>query len=259
MRVVSATVLVPTVVAAVWLGGPWILALALICVALLAREWGKISAPKAPRAVGAVVGVFCAVAVIAAFLHQFFIAWAVVAVGAFLAGLIARGAVERRADAAYGVVYIAPAVIALVWVRSLPDGLWWTLLLFVVTWFADIFAYVAGSILKGPKLWPQISPNKTWSGFVGGLVAATIGAVLVAYFAQLKLIWPAAALVGFLGGLATMAGDLWESMLKRRFGVKDSGDIIPGHGGLLDRVDGLMFAAIVIAAVRLVDHWGWAH
>lgn len=259
MRVVSATVLVPTVVAAVWLGGFWILALALICVALLAREWGKISAPKAPRAVGSVVGVFCAIAVIAAFLHQFVVAWAVVLIGAFLAGLIARGAVERRADAAYGVVYIAPAVIALVWVRSLPDGLWWTLLLFVVTWFADIFAYVAGSIFKGPKLWPQISPNKTWAGFVGGLVAATIGAVLVAHFAQLKLVWPAAALVGFLGGLATMAGDLWESMLKRRFGVKDSGDIIPGHGGLLDRVDGLMFAAIVIAAVRLVDHWGWAH
>ncbi|UAL12918.1 phosphatidate cytidylyltransferase [Caulobacter segnis] len=259
MRVVSATVLVPTVVAAVWLGGYWILALALVCVALLAREWGKISAPKAPRAVGAVVGVFCAIAVLAGFLHHFFIAWSVVLVGAFLAGLIARGAVERRADAAYGVVYIAPAVIALVWIRSLSDGLWWTLLLFVVTWFADIFAYVAGSIFKGPKLWPQISPNKTWSGFVGGLVAATIGAVLVAHFAHLKLVWPAAALVGFLGGLATMAGDLWESMLKRRFGVKDSGDIIPGHGGLLDRVDGLMFAAIVIAAVRLIDHWGWAH
>jgi phosphatidate cytidylyltransferase len=258
-RVVSATVLVPTVVAAVWFGGYWILGLALVCVALLAREWGKISAPKAPRAVGGVVGVFCAVAVLAGFLHNFFIAWSVVLVGAFLAGLIARGAVERRADAAYGVVYIAPAVIALVWVRSLPDGLWWTLLLFVVTWFADIFAYVVGSLLKGPKLWPQISPNKTWSGFIGGLVAATVGAVLVAYFAHLKLVWPAAALIGFLGGLATMAGDLWESILKRRFGVKDSGDIIPGHGGLLDRVDGLMFAAIVIAAVRLVDHVGWAH
>lgn len=258
-RVVSATVLVPMVVAAVWFGGYWILALALVCIALLAREWGKISAPKAPRAVGVVVGVFCAAALIAGFLHHFFIAWSVVLLGAFLAGLIARGAVERRADAAYGVVYIAPPVIALVWIRSLPDGLWWTLLLFVVTWFADIFAYVAGSLLKGPKLWPQISPNKTWSGFAGGLAAATIGAVLVAHFAHLKLVWPAAALVGFLGGLATMAGDLWESMLKRRFGVKDSGDIIPGHGGVLDRVDGLMFAAIVIAAVRLVDHLGWAH
>ncbi|MBO9546787.1 phosphatidate cytidylyltransferase [Caulobacter sp.] len=258
-RVVSATVLVPTVVAAVWLGNFWFLALALVCTALLAREWGKISAPKAPNAVGGVVGLFCAIAVAAAYLHLFFIAWSVVLVGAFLAGLIARGAVERRADAAYGVVYIAPAVIALVWVRSLSDGLWWTLLLFVVTWFADIFAYVTGSILKGPKLWPQISPNKTWSGFIGGLVAATIGAVLVAHFAHLKLVWPAAALVGLLGGLATMAGDLWESMLKRRFGVKDSGDIIPGHGGLLDRVDGLMFAAIVVAAVRLIDHVGWAH
>ena len=258
-RVVSATVLVPTVVAAVWLGGYWFMALSLVCVALLAREWGKISAPKAPNAVGAVVGVFCALAVIAAFLQAFLVAWAVVLAGSFLAGLIARGAVERRADAAYGVVYIAPAVIALVWVRSLSDGLGWTLLLFVVTWFADIFAYVAGSIFKGPKLWPRISPNKTWSGFVGGLAAATIGAVVVAWLADLKLIWPVAALIGLLGGLATMAGDLWESMLKRRFGVKDSGDLIPGHGGLLDRVDGLMFAVVVLAAARLINHWGWAH
>lgn len=258
-RVVSATVLVPTVVAAVWLGGYWFLALSLVCVALLAREWGRISAPKAPNAVGAVVGVFCGLAVIAAFLQAFLLAWAVVLAGSFLAGLIARGAVERRADAAYGVVYIAPSVIALVWVRSLSDGLGWTLLLFVVTWFADIFAYVTGSLLKGPKLWPRISPNKTWSGFVGGLAAATIGAVVVAWLAHLKVIWPVAALIGLLGGLATMAGDLWESMLKRRFGVKDSGDLIPGHGGLLDRVDGLMFAAIVIAVVRLIDHVGWAH
>lgn len=258
-RVVSATVLVPTVVAAVWLGGYWFLALSLVCVALLAREWGRISAPKAPNAVGAVVGVFCGLAVIAAFLQAFLVAWAVVLAGSFLAGLIARGAVERRADAAYGVVYIAPSVIALVWVRSLSDGLGWTLLLFVVTWFADIFAYVTGSLLKGPKLWPRISPNKTWSGFVGGLAAATIGAVVVAWLAHLKVIWPVAALIGLLGGLATMAGDLWESMLKRRFGVKDSGDLIPGHGGLLDRVDGLMFAAIVIAVVRLIDHVGWAH
>lgn len=259
MRVVSAAVLVPAVVAAVWLGGYWFLALALVCVGLLAREWGKISSPKAPNAVSAVVGVFSAVAVIAAFLHIFFVAWAVVLAGAFLAGLIARGAAERRADAAYGVVYIAPPVVAMVWLRSLPDGLWWTLLLFVVTWFADIFAYVAGSLFKGPKLWPRISPNKTWSGFIGGLVAATVGAVVVSELANLRLIWPAAALVGFLGGLATMAGDLWESTLKRRFGVKDSGDLIPGHGGLLDRVDGLMFAAIVVALIRLIDHWGWAH
>ena len=81
----------------------------------------------------------------------------------------------------------------------------------------------------------------------------------MAAFSAIVLSVPAGALIGLVGGLATMAGDLWESMLKRRFGVKDSGDLIPGHGGLLDRVDGLMFAVVVLAAARLVNHWGWAH
>ena len=150
------------------------------------------------------------------------------------------------------------------WLRINEAGLSWTLLLFAVTWFADIFAFVVGSILKGPKLWPKFSPNKTWSGFFGGLVAASIAAVGIEALSELlpalpdmNLTWPVAALIGFLGGLSTMMGDLWESMLKRRFGVKDSGDLIPGHGGLLDRVDGLMFAAIVIAGVRLIYLYGW--
>ncbi len=129
---------------------------------------------------------------------------------------------------------------------------------------ADIFAFAVGSVLKGPKLWPRFSPNKTWSGFFGGLVAASPGAAaswrcrwLCRRLPDLPSAWPVAAVVGLLGGLATMAGDLWESMLKRRFGVKDSGDLIPGHGGMLDRVDGLMFAAIIVAGARLFDQWGW--
>ena len=116
-------------------------------------------------------------------------------------------------------------------------------MLFAVTWAADICAFAVGNALKGPKLWPRFSPNKTWSGFFGGLSGAMrpprwrSAALLDA-----SLSLAGAALIGLAGGLATMAGDLWESMLKRRFGVKDSGDLIPGHGGLLDRVDGLMFA-----------------
>jgi phosphatidate cytidylyltransferase len=265
VRVLSATVLVPTVVSAVWFGDVWFLALVAVCVALLAREWGMMSAPHAPKGVALAIGVAVLVAVVAAFRGHYYLTWPLLAAGAILAAIIARGAVERRADAAYGVIYIAPACIALVWLRMIDAGLSWTLLLFAVTWFADIFAFVVGSILKGPKLWPKFSPNKTWSGFFGGLVAASIAAVgidalsgLLPALPDMNLTWPVAALIGFLGGLSTMMGDLWESMLKRRFGVKDSGDLIPGHGGLLDRVDGLMFAAIVIAAVRLIYLYGLA-
>ena len=265
VRVLSATVLVPTVVSAVWFGGVWFLALVSVCVALLAREWGMMSAPRAPKGVALAIGVAVLVAVVAAFRGHYYLTWPLLVVGAILAAMIARGAVERRADAAYGVIYIAPACIALVWLRIVDAGLSWTLLLFAVTWFADIFAFVAGSILKGPKLWPKFSPNKPWSGFFGGLVAASIAAVGIAALSEvlpalpdMNLSSPVAALIGFLGGLSTMMGDLWESMLKRRFGVKDSGDLIPGHGGLLDRVDGLMFAAIVIAGVRLIYLYGWA-
>jgi phosphatidate cytidylyltransferase len=263
-RVASATVLVPTVVAAVWFGDVWYLGLILLGVALLAREWAEMSAKRSALGVAVAIGAAVAISVIVAFRGHYYITWPVVVLGAVAAALMARGAVERRADAAYGVVYMAPAVIAMIWLRRMDAGLSWTLLMFTVTWFADIFAFVVGSIFKGPKLWPRYSPNKTWSGFFGGLVFASLGAVGIVALSQalpalpdLHLAWPVAAIVGLLGGLATMMGDLWESILKRRFGVKDSGDLIPGHGGMLDRVDGLMFAAIVVAGARLLDQWGW--
>ena len=266
IRVASATVLVPTVVAAVWFGNVWFLGLILVGVALLAREWAEMSAKRSALGVALAIGAAVAISVIVAFRGHYYITWPVVVVGALAAALMARGAVERRADAAYGVIYIAPAVISMIWLRRMDAGLSWTLLLFTVTWFADIFAFVVGSILKGPKLWPRYSPNKTWSGFFGGLVAASLGAVGIQALSQwqtlpalpdLTLAWPTVAVIGLLGGLATMTGDLWESMLKRRFGVKDSGDLIPGHGGMLDRVDGLMFSAIVVAGVRLLVQWRW--
>ena len=265
VRVASATVLVPTVVAAVWFGGVWFLALIAVCIGLLAREWGMMSAPRAPKGVALAIGAAVLVAVVAAFREHYYLTWPLLAAGAILAALLARGAVERRADAAYGVIYIAPACIAMLWLRLQDAGLSWTLLLFAVTWFSDIFAFVVGSVLKGPKLWPAFSPNKTWSGFFGGLAAASIAAIGIDALSgrlpalpDMNLSWPIAALIGLFGGLATMTGDLWESMLKRRFGVKDSGDLIPGHGGMLDRVDGLMFAAMVIAGVRLIYLHGWA-
>ena len=198
------------------------------------------------------------VVVLLAFLHLYWPAWACVILGALFSAVVARGAAVRIIDVAYGVLYIAPAGIVIIWLRQSPQGVGWTLMLFATTWAADIAAFVVGNVVGGPKLWPRFSPNKTWSGFVGGLAGAAGASVgVAAMFMHLSL--AGAALIGLAGGLATMGGDLWESVLKRRFGVKDSGDLIPGHGGLLDRVDGLMFAVMVFAVARLVVHFGWAH
>lgn len=256
VRAVSALVLVPLVLAAVWLDGVWFLLLVSVGVALLAIEWGQMTAPQAPVRTSAAVTTAVLAGLFLVYQGQTPLAWIAMVIGAAAAALIARGVAERPADAAFGVVYVAIPAICLIWLRDKPEGQWWTYFLFAVTWAADIFAFLVGSALKGPKLWPRFSPNKTWSGFVGGLAGSMAIGVAMALITPLHLALPAAAFVGLLAGAATMAGDLWESMLKRRFGVKDSGDLIPGHGGLLDRVDGLMFAAVVLAAARLVD-FGW--
>lgn len=266
VRAASATVLIPAVLGAIWYGGGPFLLMIAVAIGLLAVEWGKMSAPEAPAEVAVTITVAVLAGVFAAQVGWYRTAWALMIAGALLAAFITRHKAERAADAAYGVIYIAPACIALVWLRNpsgenftwaMSPGVGWMLLLFATTWAADICAFLVGSLFKGPKLWPRLSPNKTWSGFFGGLVGAMLVAVLFAWATRMDLAWYAAAIVGFLGGLATMAGDLWESALKRRFGVKDSGDLIPGHGGLLDRVDGLLFATIVVAGARLIDHWGW--
>jgi phosphatidate cytidylyltransferase len=272
LRVASAVVLVPAVVAAVMAEFNWpFLLLVSIGVAVLAIEWGGMSAPKAPARVSAAVTAAVLAAVFLTYLQHPIWAWIAMVAGALASALVARGVAERPADAAFGVIYLAPAAICLAWLRGTHQGAWWTLMALLVTWAADIGAFATGSVLKGPKLWPRFSPNKTWSGFVGGLICASLTGLLIALPAALHVDLPrdivptfqlnpwAAALIGFAVGLATMAGDLWESALKRRFGVKDSGDLIPGHGGLLDRVDGLMFAVVAMAIARLANHWGWGH
>jgi phosphatidate cytidylyltransferase len=257
-RAVSAAVLAPLAIGSVWLGG-WLFLLVLaVATALLAIEWGAMSAPKSPLKVSVAIMTGTLAALFAAYFEHYYLAWILVAVAALVAGLVARGAAERPEDAAYGVVYLAPAIVALWWLRDDSDhGRGWTTLLLAVTWASDIGAFAIGSWLKGPKLWPRLSPKKTWSGFAGGLAFAVLAAVCIRYISTLKEVDEhvtvlIAAGVGLAGGLATMAGDLWESMLKRRFGVKDSGDLIPGHGGLLDRVDGLIFAIMVVAAIHLL-------
>ena len=253
LRVASAAVIAPAAIAAAWFGGWPYLVLIAMGVALLAIEWGGMTAPGAPTRVAAAVAASVLVAVFVGYRGDFAWAWGAIVLSAAAAAIVARGVAERPADAAFGVLYIAPAALCLVWLRQTDQGHWWMMMLFAATWAADIGAFAVGSTLKGPKLWPRFSPNKTWSGFIGGILAGAVaGAVMTAWvdMGALTVVW--GAILGLAAALATMAGDLWESALKRRFGVKDAGNTIPGHGGLLDRVDGLMFAVVVVAAGRLM-------
>jgi phosphatidate cytidylyltransferase len=259
IRAASAAVLIPAVLGAIFSGKLFLFVIA-ISVALLAYEWSSMSARRIRISSAAVLTAFVLAALFAAYLDHFWIGWLIVGLGAFAAAWFAWFSAERPDDAAFGVVYIAAPCLALTWLRAMPNPISWTILLFAITWSADIFAYFTGNALKGPKLWPSLSPNKTWSGLFGGFVGAMITAVAVAAapITTAKLSLPAAAMIGLAGGVATMAGDLCESMFKRRFGVKDSGDLIPGHGGLFDRVDGLLFAVLAVAGARLIYQSGWA-
>jgi phosphatidate cytidylyltransferase len=257
LRAVSAGVMIPVVIAAIFFDWLFLLLIA-VSVALLAIEWAAMTTPRATSRVAVVVSVAVLIPLFLAYRHEFLAAAVCGALGVASAALIARGG-ERPVDAALGVAYIAAPCLALMWLRAMPNPISWTILLFAVTWSADICAFAVGNLLKGPKLWPRFSPNKTWSGFAGGLLGAMAAAMVVGYVSTARISPGFASVLGLAGGLATMAGDLGESMLKRRYGVKDSGDLIPGHGGLLDRVDGLLFAVLAVAAARFVHQAGWAH
>lgn len=155
-----------------------------------------------------------------------------------------------------GVLYLGGGAWALMYLRDLSSiGYYAVLFLLVTVWATDSGAYAIGRLVGGPKLIPSISPKKTWAGLVGGMALAALAGVLLGYFLHLPR---QGLLAGLAAGLAlvTQAGDLFESWVKRRFGVKDSGSLIPGHGGILDRIDGLLLAALALAF--LGSPWGAA-
>ena len=163
----------------------------------------------------------------------------------------------RRAGwVALGVVYIALSGWALYKLRINPEwGLLTLFWLLAVVWSADTGGLLFGSTLKGPKLAPKISPNKTWSGFLGGVGASALFGWLVVWGSLGQAGWEIAAFSAATSVISQM-GDLFESFVKRRFGVKDSGNCIPGHGGLFDRVDGLVAAALFVVLVKYHEGGG---
>jgi len=149
--------------------------------------------------------------------------------------------------ACWGILYSGIPAAALVFLRgSSADGMWTILFLFAVVWGTDTIAYFTGRAIGGPKLAPSISPGKTWSGAIGGAIGGSVVALLVANAAWSGIGLGTFVLVTLLLSVASQIGDLFESAIKRRHGVKDSGNLIPGHGGVMDRVDGLVAAAVLL-------------
>jgi phosphatidate cytidylyltransferase len=249
-RVISALALAPVALILVWLGG-WALAAFTGFVAILMIfEWSRLTAAGGPGwARSAAIAVLLA-ALLSAALGAFGWALAMVLLGAAAAGLSGL-ATRPLAWLGAGIVYVGLPCLALLWLRGLsPLGLETVLWVLALVWAVDIGAYFAGRTIGGPKLAPRISPSKTWAGLGGGVLAAIIVGALFAWAAAGASV---AFIVALSAGLAILeqAGDLMESAIKRHFHVKDAGSLIPGHGGVLDRVDGLIAVLIAVAGLSL--------
>jgi len=253
VRVVSALVLIAVVLGITVLRDhrPFLVMIS-IGVALLCIEWGLMMAPNISGRIAVAVATAAIAALFAGYLGHPFLSILMLCFGSLCAGLYAYRLHVGWLDAAYGAFYIGWPAIVIMWLHQSNRGVEWVLFAFLIAWAADSAAFAAGKFFGGPKLWPRYSPNKTWAGFAGGLIAGMLTAGALSDITGLFRHDTAASVVGLLVALATMAGDLWESALKRRFGVKDAGTLIPGHGGLLDRVDGLMFAIVAIGGIRLL-------
>lgn len=208
IRALSAVVLGPLVLAAVWFGFPWIDLVAAVAAPVMIFEWTRLTRDAPMLRI---------------------LAWA------------------------YGFA----ALVALLWLRHQPahgrETILWVL---ACIWATDIGAYFVGRAAGGAKLAPRISPGKTWAGLVGGMAWAAVASAAIGYAFGLGETVPL-AVAGAALAVVGQAGDLLESAAKRRAGVKDSGHLIPGHGGLLDRIDGLMAVLVAVGIARLLAGAGW--
>jgi phosphatidate cytidylyltransferase len=243
-RVIAALVLAPSAIAIAYAGGWLWAALVTLAATGLYVEWLMIvDAARQPRVVacGVVALVIAGFCLASGYLDASLL---VLALG--FAG-VALFSAERRVWTAAGFFYAASAEIASVLVRlDRVEGFAALILILLVVWVTDIGGYFAGRGIGGPKLWPRVSPKKTWAGAIGGFAASLVIAFGFAAFGLGKT--GPLLLLGAVLSIVSQLGDLFESAVKRRFGVKDSSHLIPGHGGLLDRLDGFV-AAVVVAAI----------
>jgi phosphatidate cytidylyltransferase len=250
LRIVSAVVLAPVALLAAWLGPPLLSLLVAVAAAGMGWEWTRLCrGGRSDKSDWLVMGLIIA-GVAAVALGSVGIGLGIAILASLLAAMLNR---DAAALAAGGVLWISLPCVALLWLAADPGiGRPTVLWILALVWATDIGAFAVGRALGGPRLAPRFSPNKTWSGLAGGVVCAGAAGAVTALLLDSSAI---AAVVLLSGALAVVAqaGDLVESIAKRRFGVKDSSGLIPGHGGLLDRLDGML---AVVPAVALLSIFG---
>ncbi len=254
----SAAVLIPVTLAAVWVGGWAFAGLAALAGVLMAWEWSRMTFdPRHAMRFAILIG---GAALVAAMAGQIGLRPIHILSGlVFWAACLVLSLHYRAGGlrwAFFGVPYICLPVFSLVALRADPSyGLLCVIWLLIVIWITDTAAFFAGRSIGGPKLAPSVSPKKTWSGAIAGVAAATLAGGAFAWFAGLPG-WAGLGILSAAISIVGQVGDLIESALKRRFGVKDSSNLIPGHGGVLDRLDSLVTASVVALGVGLV-HAGY--
>lgn len=260
-RTLAAVVFALIGAVSIWFGGWWTLGFAMIVGAIMVWEWRGIAQRKERTVIAGFQIIAVVGATFLAFNGDFNLALGFLAVLACIGAAVDAALQRQPWWNLVGVLYIGVALCFFVIIRQRPDegleAIIWLILVVVAT---DTGAYFAGRTFGGPKLWPRVSPGKTWSGAIGGVVAAALIAWVIGALAGRPLMI-GAELTAIFVSVVSQGGDLMESAYKRRFGVKDSGSIMPGHGGALDRMDGLLAASLAVGIASIFRPgspvWAW--
>ncbi|MDY0008281.1 MAG: phosphatidate cytidylyltransferase [Bdellovibrionales bacterium] len=267
-RAKGALMFAPPVLVVIWLGGAlfaWMMAAA---AAIGAFEWTRMvttGQEKPPAYLNYLTAAFAALSVLVGAMVKSPIMglWFLLALSAVVMAYSYAQSGPKPKLVVFGLIYVGFAVAMMIWLRDSSAGLFHFCTLLFIVWASDICAYFTGRTLGGPKLAPKISPKKTWSGFLGSSVGAGLVAAGMASEPFLKYFGIEGATLGGMGPLGYFvlgfvlamfgqAGDLFISLFKRHFGVKDTGALIPGHGGILDRIDALLLVSIIFGAIKSV-------
>lgn len=246
VRAGSGVVMIAVALAALWFGGIAFWVLTSLAAMLMLSEWGDLVQSDARHKRLALFAGCVPLAIMSPLAAgiDFFVVGLIVGTAFFVT------IITRKPRLGFGIAYVAFPALALLFLRGQADGRLLTLWALATVWLTDIGAYAAGRSIGGPKLAPSVSPNKTWAGLIGGVVAALVLGLLLWRFGGLPL---QLAFASPILAVIAQIGDLYESWLKRQAGVKDSGKLLPGHGGVLDRLDGLVPVAPAAAGLILLD------